>query len=62
MDTLLSLDFTLSPTFTIYSASRDLMRSIRADWHEVYTMPSLWDFYRPNREGPRIVLVPLDDP
>lgn len=51
MDTLLSLDFTLSPTFTIYSASRDLMRSIRADWHEVYTMPSLWDFYRPNREA-----------
>ncbi|GAB5521723.1 MAG: amidohydrolase family protein [Rhodothermales bacterium] len=51
MDTLLALDFTLDPTFTIYEASRDLMREMRADWHEFYTLPSLWDFYRPSRRA-----------
>jgi hypothetical protein len=47
---LLALDFTLSPTLTIYLASRDLMRARRADWHEEYTLPSLWDFYTPHRD------------
>jgi imidazolonepropionase-like amidohydrolase len=51
MDSLLAVDFTIVPTFTIYLASRDLMRAQRAEWHEFYTMPSLWDFYRPNREA-----------
>jgi cytosine/adenosine deaminase-related metal-dependent hydrolase len=51
MDSLLSLDFTIVPTFTIYLASRDLMRAVRADWHQWFTMPALWDFYRPNREA-----------
>jgi len=51
MDSLVALDFTIVPTFTIYLASRDLMRAVRADWHESYTMPSLWDFYRPSREA-----------
>jgi imidazolonepropionase-like amidohydrolase len=37
------------PTFNIYSASRDLMRARNADWHERYTLPSLYDFYRPSR-------------
>lgn len=48
---LLALDFTLDPTFTIYLASRDLMRARRADWHEEYTLPALWDFYTPNRDN-----------
>ncbi len=48
---LLSLDFTIDPTFTIYLAARDLMRARRADWHDEYTMPSLWDFYTPNRDN-----------
>jgi imidazolonepropionase-like amidohydrolase len=48
---LLKLDFTLDPTFTIYAASRDLMRARRADWHDQYTLPSLWDFYTPNRDN-----------
>ena len=48
---LLALDFTLDPTFTIYLASRDLMRARRADWHEQYTLPQLWDFYTPNRDN-----------
>ena len=48
---LLALDFTIDPTFTIYQASRDLMRARRADWHDAYTLPSLWDFYTPNRDN-----------
>ena len=47
---LLALDFTIDPTFGIYLASRDLMRARRADWHDEYTLPSLWGFYTPNRE------------
>lgn len=49
MDELIALDFTINPTMTIYEASRDLMRARRAEWHEEYTLPSLWEFYRPNR-------------
>lgn len=48
-DELISLDFTLNPTFTIYEASRDLMRERQAVWHEEYTLPSLWEFFEPNR-------------
>jgi hypothetical protein len=51
MDELIKLDFTIDPTFTIYEASRDLMRARRAEWHEEYTLPSLWDFYAPNRKS-----------
>lgn len=49
MEELLDLDFTIDPTFNIYEASRDLMRARRAEWHEEYTMPSLWRFYQPSR-------------
>ena len=49
MDELLELDFTLDPTFNIYEASRDLQRARRAEWHEDYTLPSLWDFYQPSK-------------
>ena len=48
MNELLSLDFTLDPTFNIYEASRDLHRARRAEWHEEYTLPSLWRFYQPS--------------
>ncbi|MDX1631790.1 MAG: amidohydrolase family protein [Thermoanaerobaculia bacterium] len=51
MSELLELDFTLDPTFNIYEASRDLMRAYRAEWHEEYTLPSLWEFFRPNRDS-----------
>ncbi|HZD54108.1 MAG TPA: amidohydrolase family protein [Woeseiaceae bacterium] len=51
METLLERDFGLSPTFTAYLTSRDFMRMSRAPWHEIYTMPSLWDWYRPNRDS-----------
>lgn len=51
MTTLLERDFGLSPTFNAYVATRDLMRMSRAKWHEDYTLPSLWDWYRPNRDA-----------
>ncbi len=46
----LELDLILDPTMTAYLASRDVMRARTADWHAQYTLPSLWDFYEPNRE------------
>lgn len=51
MNELLELDFTIDPTFVAYVASRDLMRQSRNTWHAIYTMPSLWDWYRPNRDA-----------
>ncbi|MEB2784896.1 amidohydrolase family protein [Algoriphagus persicinus] len=51
MNELLELDFTLDPTFNIYEANRDMMRARTAEWHEVYTLPSLWRFYAPNRQS-----------
>lgn len=51
MEELLELDFTLDPTFNIYEANRNLMAARRAEWHEVYTLPSLWKFYAPSRQS-----------
>ncbi|PZX50707.1 amidohydrolase family protein [Algoriphagus ratkowskyi] len=51
MDELLALDFTLDPTFNIYEANRDLMGARTAEWHDVYTLPSLWRFYAPSRQS-----------
>ena len=49
MNELIALDFTIDPTFNIYEASRDLHRARRAEWHEDYTLPSLWKFYEPSK-------------
>jgi imidazolonepropionase-like amidohydrolase len=46
---LKALDVTLDPTMTAYLASRDVMRARTAEWHEQYTLPSLWDYYQPSR-------------
>ena len=51
MNELLALDFTIDPTFNIYDANRDLQRTRRAEWHESYTLPSLWKFYEPSRQS-----------
>jgi hypothetical protein len=51
MEDLLAQDLTLVPTFSIYEANRDLMRARRAEWHEEYTMPSLWKFFEPSRDA-----------
>jgi hypothetical protein len=39
----------LDSTMVAYLAGRDVMRARSADWHEKYTLPSLWQFYTPNR-------------
>jgi hypothetical protein len=51
MDEMLDLDLTLNPTFTIYEANRDLSAQRRAEWHEKYTLPSLWEFYKPSKKS-----------
>ncbi len=51
IDELLELDFVISPTMTIYEANRDVQRAREADWHDTYTLPSLWRFYQPSRES-----------
>lgn len=49
MNELIKLDFTLDPTFDTYEASRDLHKARTQEWHGIYTLPSLWKFYEPNR-------------
>lgn len=49
MNEMIELDLTLNPTFTIYEANRDLSAQRRAEWHEKYTLPSLWKFYAPSK-------------
>jgi len=44
-----SLNTTLDPTMTIYAAGRDVMRARNADFHEKYTLPTMWEFYQPSR-------------
>jgi imidazolonepropionase-like amidohydrolase len=51
IDEMIELGFIIDPTMTIYEASRDVMRARNADWHEAYTLPSMWDFYQPSREA-----------
>ena len=48
LDLLLENEVTLSPTFNIYVASRDVARARTFEWHERYTLPSLWDFFQPS--------------
>ncbi len=45
---MVELDFTLSPTFTIYEANRDVMRARNAEWHADYTLPLLKRFFGPD--------------
>src|SRR3546814_17633985 len=51
MDEFLELGFSFVPTFTIYDANRDLMRTRRADWHKDYTYAGLWNFSQPDGGG-----------
>ncbi len=48
LNTLIELDFTISPTLNIYEASRDLHRARTLEWHQDYTLPSLWKFFQPS--------------
>ena len=49
LDTLLAYDVTLDPTMTAYLTGRDVVKRMNEPWHEKYTLPSLWDYYTPNR-------------
>jgi len=49
MQELLDLRFVLVPTLTIYEASRDVMAARYADWHDRFTLPSVWETYQPSR-------------
>lgn len=51
MNEMLDLGVSLNPTFTAYVSTRNLMAQRRAEWHQVYTLPSLWEFYKPNRRS-----------
>jgi imidazolonepropionase len=42
---------TFVPTFNVYDANRDLMRTRNADWHSRYTDPTLWSYFQPQRGG-----------
>lgn len=48
VDFLVDSGVTLSPTFNIYSASRDVSRARTFEWHDKYTMPQLMEFYAPS--------------
>jgi hypothetical protein len=41
-------DTVLSPTMSIYLASRNPMAARNADWMSQYVLPSLWQFFEPN--------------
>lgn len=51
MDELLSLDFTIDPTMTIYEASRDLQAAQGQPWLQDYTWPALWGFFQAGRSS-----------
>ena len=51
IDDLIARGLTLVPTLSLYEANRDLMRAVQAEWHQRYTLPSLWDHFKPDRLG-----------
>ncbi|MBV7256253.1 amidohydrolase [Pacificimonas sp. WHA3] len=48
IDLLVDNGVTMSPTFNIYSAGRDLQRARTFEWHDRYTLPSLMRFFTPS--------------
>jgi imidazolonepropionase-like amidohydrolase len=51
IDEFIDLGFTIDPTMTIYSAGRNVMWAREKEWHDKYTIPSLWEYYQPSREN-----------
>lgn len=45
---LVGLDFTISPTFSIYESNRDTMRAKNVEWLADYTMPYISRAFEPN--------------
>ena len=50
IEELLERRFILDPTFAIYRGGRDAMAARTSEWHEKYTLPSLWTEFQPSRE------------
>lgn len=50
-DELIKLNFTINPTLTIYEASRDAEAQRNAPWQQDYTLPTLANFFKPNRNA-----------
>lgn len=50
-DELIALNFTIDPTLTIYQATRDVNAQRTAEWHADYTLPTLTEFFKPNRDA-----------
>src|SRR5699024_11478865 len=53
MAELIDDGLTMTPTFSIYEATRDVMRVENEEWHEKYTAPSLQDFFE-DRKSTRL--------
>ncbi len=51
LEGFLAAGHTFVPTFNVYDANRDLMRTRRADWHDRFTDPTLWAYFQPQRGG-----------
>ena len=51
MEELLSLDFTIDPTFVPNSIFRDVQRGSSLPWHSDYTRPALLKFVLPARDS-----------
>jgi len=47
----LELGTVFDPTLNIYVAGRDVMRMRNADWHDEYTLPSLFEFFEPSTDA-----------
>jgi hypothetical protein len=51
IDELAGRGLAMVPTLALYEANRDLMRASRAEWHDEYTLPSVWEGFAPNRRA-----------
>jgi imidazolonepropionase-like amidohydrolase len=51
MDELVDIGFTISPTFAVKEATRNVKASARQEWHDEYTMPWQWRFYTISRKS-----------
>jgi len=51
IEAFLERDFFINPTMTIYEASRDVRRARTAPWHDVYTLPTHWEYFQPSYEN-----------
>ena len=49
IDRLVAAGAAMVPTLALYEANRDLMRARRAEWHDDYALPAVWDGFTPHR-------------